>query len=412
MNHVIKTFEWSTLKAGKTYQGVRFTREHFKKLVAYHDTLQFPLYTLGNEKITFKQFVGVIRVDSLTIEILPKIANYSDTDTCRDLLLKMLRRSGLLNLKRARDVSLTLKNNSLLDIYIELFLEEVEGLIRTGLRKTYDRKRGQVLALKGRLLFSEQINHNLVRKDRFFTEHQTYNYNYQLNQILYETLLVLQNASINPVLLRRVKELLLLMPEVKRVTIVRSYFARIKYTRLNAHYEDAVKIAELFLFNMTPDFRAGKRDVLSILFDMNELFETLIFKELYRARVALGISVTAQKRMKFWESKELRPDIVITKDDETFIIDTKWKVLTDTNPHDNDLKQIFAYNHYFDSKHSLLLYPKVNDLERRNGTFRRPMHTSDGEVQHMCSLGFVDLSLLESGEIARTVVDLIKGEGL
>ncbi|MBK8516185.1 MAG: hypothetical protein IPL55_07800 [Saprospiraceae bacterium] len=91
----------------------------------------------------------------------------------------------------------------------------------------------------------------------------------------------------------------------------------------------------------------------------------------------------------FWESKTIRPDLVITKksDDgaqEVFVIDTKWKVIDQRHPSDDDLKQMFVYNAYWESSKSMLLYPKTFEQTEKFGTYHKGRPHA-----HHCKLGFV-----------------------
>ncbi|MDY4184385.1 MAG: hypothetical protein SOX83_00340 [Sodaliphilus sp.] len=51
----------------------------------------FPYYSLINGGVKFKQFVGVLCVGNLQIEVLPKIDKQAGRDVCRNHLLDMLR---------------------------------------------------------------------------------------------------------------------------------------------------------------------------------------------------------------------------------------------------------------------------------------------------------------------------------
>ena len=95
--------------------------------------------------------------------------------------------------------------------------------------------------------------------------------------------------------------------------------------------------------------------MLTLLFDMNKLWEEYIYRILQKHKPE-NYSVSPQNSTKFWEHKTIRPDIVI-KDDkgEQFVIDTKWKIVDSNNPSDDDLKQMFTYNLYWKAEKSMLL---------------------------------------------------------
>ena len=95
---------------------------------------------------------------------------------------------------------------------------------------------------------------------------------------------------------------------------------------------------------------------------------------------------------------------------ETFVIDTKWKVL-DANfprPSDDDLKQMFVYNAYWKSSRSMLLYPTTFPRQEVLGHFW-VQHSMD-EVNE-CKLGFVGV-LNNQGrlnlEIGQSIVEKLK----
>jgi len=81
-------------------------------------------------------------------------------------------------------------------------------------------------------------------------------------------------------------------------------------------------------------------------------------------------------------------------DGQPLVIDTKWKILTDNQPSMQDLRQMFAYNHFWDAPKSILLYPKVSDkVHDVNGDYvANQVHTAgDALMNHSCSLAFVEL---------------------
>ena len=87
----ISVYEHGRLQLGETKQ---FLPEHLSLLQQYlgeKDTEVFPYYQLINNGVKFKQFVGVLCVGNLQIEVLPKIDKQAGRDVCRNHLLDMLR---------------------------------------------------------------------------------------------------------------------------------------------------------------------------------------------------------------------------------------------------------------------------------------------------------------------------------
>ncbi|MGJ1274956.1 5-methylcytosine restriction system specificity protein McrC [Sphingobacterium siyangense] len=97
-------------------------------------------------------------------------------------------------------------------------------------------------------------------------------------------------------------------------------------------------------------------------------------------------AVSFQNSDKFWENKHIRPDIVLKTKDETFVIDTKWKIIEANNPSDDDLKQMFVYNLHWKAEKTLLIYPKTNQIDSNFGTF----HFDN--LGKKCKLGFIDVT--------------------
>ena len=104
------------------------------------------------------------------------------------------------------------------------------------------------------------------------------------------------------------------------------------------------------------------------------------------------LKVSFQNSQRFWEKRTIRPDLVITNTDssESFIIDTKWKVLDHNNPKpsDDDLKQMYAYNLYWEAKRSMLLYPSSDSSDEKFGSFWKGREDPE---ENQCKVGFVSV---------------------
>jgi 5-methylcytosine-specific restriction enzyme subunit McrC len=120
----------------------------------------------------------------------------------------------------------------------------------------------------------------------------------------------------------------------------------------------------MILLNYRPDIQNGQNNVLAILFDMNDLWEEYVYRQLLRF-CQPPMQINPQEYKKVWEresnssaSKGIKPDIILETANKTLIIDTKWKLPEDDIPSDADLKQMFMYNEYWDKANAILFYPK------------------------------------------------------
>jgi 5-methylcytosine-specific restriction enzyme subunit McrC len=367
---VFQVFEHQTLKIG---QHPNFTEQVWETLIRFNDKHEQRYFTVIHRGVRFRHYVGVIQVGQLTIEILPKadanedLNDVANKNRWQSVLISMLKTCRLLKIESLSNAHLRLQQHFILDLYFELFIDEVEQLLHEGLIKQYRNITENQTSMRGRLDFSKQIQHNTVHKTRFFVQHSTYDFNHFFNQILYKTIAVLKRIVTNPLLLDRLQRLHLYFPKVQNIDIRDWHFQNIKYDRKSQRYQTALEISRLILMNYSPDIRGGQNDVLAMLFDMNVLFETFIFRHLKRLESSQNIQVIGQPNRKFWthnqSSRNLRPDILIQKEGKNIILDTKWKVLKRPSPSDEDLRQMYAYANIFKAEKTILLYPKVFDYQ-------------------------------------------------
>ena len=134
MNPPVQCFEHSKLLIDQ--EG--FNRRHWDALAVYNEIHGGRFFDLLHNGVKFKEYVGVIQVGNLTIEILPKIdrqgANKADW---QGVLLDMLKECRWMQVYAHEKASLRLKHNSILDAYLEIYLNACERLLHEGLVKKY-----------------------------------------------------------------------------------------------------------------------------------------------------------------------------------------------------------------------------------------------------------------------------------
>lgn len=388
-NDPIQVFEHSFLPLGEK----GFEKRHFVALSKLNALHNYQYFDLKHNGIVFKQYVGVIQVDGLTIEILPKIDRY-ETENAENktkwqkVLIEMLRVTRKLKIQQVGQANVSRQSIHLLDIYFEWFLNEVQFLIHQGLIKQYYKETGNVKALKGKLEFAGHINKNLIHKERFYTTHQVYEKDHLIHQILGQTLDIISHLSKGTYLYSRCKTVQLDFPEVKVIKASEQTFTKISQSRKTAPYDAALAIARLIILNYAPDVSSGSENMLALLFDMNTLWEEYILVRLKQSAQGTGIEVYGQDSKAFWNGIMIRPDIVLKKNDEVvLIIDTKWKNIDQSQPSTHDLRQMYVYNEYWIGKKSLLLYPSnENSLESFYG-----FEKIKANDNHQCGLGKISV---------------------
>ncbi|WP_329806176.1 McrC family protein [Flavobacterium facile] len=378
----IQVFEYQKLKIGE----FGFSKNQFDAMVRFNEKNQNKYFTIVHKGILFNSYVGVIQIGGLTIEILPKADKNDNPDkgTWQSVLLQMLKVCKHINIDNVSETNLKKKYNSILDIYFEMYLNEIEILIKKGLIKKYRRVQSNQLALKGKLVFTHNIQKNVIHKERFYCEHQVYDKDHLIHQILFKGLIILKDL-LNNEFKDKLNRLLFQFQDYQEVNINKSHFDKVILNRNSVSYSRALDIAKMIILNYSPNLNSGNDNMLTLLFDMNKLWEEYIYRILQKHKKE-GYSVSYQNSDKFWEHKTIRPDIVITSDDnQTFVIDTKWKIIDTKKPSDDDLKQMFTYNLHWKAEKSMLLYPKVNQEDTKFGKFHY------NGLEKKCKLGFVEI---------------------
>jgi len=335
----------------------------YEALEAYHGEYT-PFFKLIRNGVQFCEYVGVLQVGGTIIEILPKADKSWDASVWQNILINMIRSVWGFSVKESGSSNLKLKHNSVLDLYFELFVNELESLIHQGLIKKYIRQEQNAKALKGKLSFTKNIQHNIIHKERFYIETTTYRVNHKLHQIIYAALQLIQRLNRNPLLASRIGNLSLNFPEQTEIKINSKTFNTITYDRKSQAYKTIIDIAELILLNYHPDISKGPRQILALMFDMNALWEQFVLGLL--RKTLKGYKVSGQITKRFWKgnslSSNMRPDIVLVGDKSIIVIDTKWKNLNGKSPSPEDLRQMFVYHEYFEANKVVLLYPGEGDL--------------------------------------------------
>ena len=384
------------------------------------------------------QWVGVIQIPGLQLEILPKIDGQEPAGQdesadayvgdVRDNLVFMLARGGLVSVRARGIADLGLRRGSLYDQLVNAFLDRTQMELGRGYDREYTAEEGNLLSLRGKLLISQQVTKNAAQRHRFFCRHDVLTEATIICMRLKQACHVLRNRALSPVLTTKVQTVLALLDEVPDVAY-RPGEPSPTFTRQNDRFREIYTFACMVLEGQAANAKRGSASTFSLLFNMDQVFERFI-AEFVKSDVELLVpeaKVVAQgkgDRLHLFRdlgSKEsrvlnLKPDLLVAHQESRLVVDTKWKRLSpkkNVRPDDGDLYQLYAYLQRYECKNAYLLYPGGEGLAPRT---LEALHKHAGVGVGNVGVRFVDMkrSLRDPhgrSELAKQLAEILR-EGL
>lgn len=331
----------------------------------------------GKEQIKVKNYVGLIQTaDGSQIEILPK-SSTNATKEARKLLLNMLRvlpNSPYQSLSKAH-----LENCHLpiLEIFVNVFLDELEKLLSQGLGRNYESKSANQTFVKGKILITENIRQNYIKRERFFVIYDEFLEDIPQNRVLKACLQLLYNQHFTNKTQQRILKNLTVFDEVDISKNIQQDLVKSEAkNRVFDPYEIVLNWSKIFLNHQTFSPFSGKTLQLALLFPMEILFENYIGKS-FKKYFSQNYEVKLQDKGKYLIDRHLDapkfrliPDIVVKDEAEIFIFDMKWKLLDASKKNQNygieqaDLYQMYAYAKKYGSTQLFLIYPATENFKK------------------------------------------------
>jgi 5-methylcytosine-specific restriction enzyme subunit McrC len=350
------------------------------------------------------QWVGVIQVPGVQIEILPKIdalVDPSDASSAEEArvgsrrnLLYMLSVSGDVPV-RNRDVArLAQRRAPLSETLAAIFADRLRRELLLGPERAYREHEGNLRSFKGKLSIARQTLHNAAHRERFYCRFDEFTDDTLMNRIFKAACRALLMITSTPATQDALRQCLLLLDGVSDVEVRDADFTLITISRQNQRFEDVLRFCRLILAGRSPTIEAGGARSFSLLFDMNAVFERFVAALLcrYVAPRIEGLlvhpqAVRHQRNLMECEGKgilRLKPDLLVDLAERRLVLDTKWKLLAPTKRGrggvaDADLYQLYAYGRRYASPQSVLLYPHVPGLEARDFEVLDAAGTPSGE---------------------------------
>ena len=324
---------------------------------------------VGGKFIQARNYVGVLQTKSgLTIEILPEIADKNDAERSKAVFIKMLRTLKNFPFKSSNLASLKTQNLPLLEIFISMFLCELEALVKKGIKSDYVALEENLNFLKGKLNINEQIKRNSIHKERFYVRYSEFLSDININRIIKTTLKFLYKKSNSSKNQQKIRELLFIFDEVLECEDYKNFFAKLVINRQVKHYEQTLLWCKIFLFNNSFTPHKGDDLAFALLFDMNALFESYVGNFIKKSFPGTILQHSEKHLVEDPKSFKLRPDIFLKG---KFIADTKWKIVKSKDDISQaDLYQLYAYGKKHECDRLHLIYPKIDDIRQKTMKFR------------------------------------------
>ncbi|MHA1331759.1 MAG: McrC family protein [Candidatus Hodarchaeales archaeon] len=352
------------------------------------------LISLGHKYFSATQFVGMLQIGDVIIEVLPKIDYVIDkgfedegVKSAASNLLVMLAYAYNIKLDSQTLSSLTSITGNWYELLIRFFAMELHQQIRQGLFRNYQNKEDTLPYIKGRWDISTQIRKHAHVKTTFDLYFDEFTENILLNQLfstVSKTLLINTQDKTSRRLLMDINRWLANVEDLFNVDQV--MFNQIHFSRLNDRYEDAFSLAKLFFEGQSLQVKVGDTSAFAFVFDMNNLFERFITqfiikhrKKIFRKFEYNPSIVPQMSNKKTYLAKDelghgkinLRPDIVLkhpVSKTNMLILDTKYKQLNTEQSSNklspSDIYQMLAYSIRLSCDNVMLIFPQtqINEI--------------------------------------------------
>jgi 5-methylcytosine-specific restriction enzyme subunit McrC len=293
--------------------------------------------------------IGFISVQGVQVNVSPRFPIYN--------IFYFL---GLLEeLKLDSEKVLITESNDFLTVLFQSFIHSVASSTRKGLISGYVNREDALQVLRGRIDFSRQFKKNPANYFPIEVSYDDFVEDVPENQILKKALQIslkygLQNRNLR----NQAQNLLFNFRDVTDVSNVPSWNA----SRLNLHYWDALRLAQLIISGNGFHENVGDVQINGFSIDMYKVFEDFVAKQLAERINSADDLVATQKSLALDVGGTYRekPDVIWYRKGMPFqVMDTKYKKPEgETQQRDslNDLRQVISYASLLSLKEAHLIY--------------------------------------------------------
>lgn len=349
---------------------------HVDELCRLSENIGTRFLTRGYNAVRFEQFVGVVRLEGLQLEILPKLDSDSPAEAVRSSLVGMLGVAERVNLVTAGTAQLGEESGPFIKALAGLYCRELLKVVRRGLPQDYVLHHEVLPYVRGKVDWVAQARLAVQQRAECSCRFDDRSIDTPLNQTLKQALLVASSFLVDQRSFALVSELRHSMDGVAD-TPSPGWDGRLD--RLNRHLQPLANLARLLLRGVNTDLsgsRPSSEQQYSLLWDMNKLFEAYISAVATRVLEADGVRIEAQSQSNLATDLStarpafaIRPDLVgYRRARPVFVADTKWKRIEKGEPNigvaSADAFQLAAYARRYSVSNAVLIFPHHAGLGR------------------------------------------------
>ena len=312
--------------------------------------------------IKAKSFVGVIKFKNAQFEILPKlISNSEDSKIILENLIFMLSYTKNLDIKTTDSAKISQSKNPFLEVLIKEFSQSLFDCLKRLTPKNYIREENNLNFLKGKLKFSENIRYNSSNLAKFYCEYDEFSEDNLLNQLFYYVSNCLYSITKNSENKKVLKLIIDYYCDIKLVRFDKFKVNKIKLTRNQELFKKPFKLAKMFVENSSVDLSKNNFENITLLWDMNKLFEEFIYQVIKKHNIIENVSAQKTKRL-LKQGNTTKRDTKVDIFTPNTIIDTKYKKFESFDDVSSaDIYQVTTYCLLHGHKKAILLYPQWSD---------------------------------------------------
>jgi 5-methylcytosine-specific restriction enzyme subunit McrC len=293
-----------------------------------------------------------------------------------------------LKIETSNSANLYKSKNPFIEILIREYAQSLFDCLKRLTPKKYVREEENLNYLKGKLKFCENIRYNSANQAKFYCEYDEFCENNSLNQLFLFVSTCLYNISNDNYNKKILRFIINYYADIDLILFDRFKAEKIKLTRNQELFKKPFNLAKMFIEKTSVDLTKNKFENITLVWDMNKLFEEFVFEIMKKSEQELEWEFVAQKGKKLLANDDNKKrntfvDIFCTKKDKTssIIIDTKYKEFESTNNFSNeDVFQVSTYCLLHNTNHAILLYPQLNDEKPKIPQYHLNTTTKDIKI--------------------------------